>query len=160
MRRGEVWWAELPERVGRRPVVLLSRDSAYKVRSAPTASFRTACTLSLARGPNRTAGVSPRRENQPTYTRRRARTSGRVAQTDLAGPPRRSVGAVREPPVGACRFRCKTGGSRAAPTDGDEFGQHACQPLLPNTEQVFRKNPQLRIMRRLMPRPTVNEAVA
>ncbi|HEY3128402.1 MAG TPA: type II toxin-antitoxin system PemK/MazF family toxin [Acidobacteriota bacterium] len=36
MRRGEVWWAELPEAVGRRPVVLLSRDSAYKVRSAAT----------------------------------------------------------------------------------------------------------------------------
>ena len=36
MRRGEVWWAELPEPVGRRPIVLLSRDSAYKVRSAAT----------------------------------------------------------------------------------------------------------------------------
>ena len=36
MRRGEVWWAELPEPVGRRPVVLLSRDSAYKIRRAAT----------------------------------------------------------------------------------------------------------------------------
>lgn len=36
MRRGEVWWAHLPEPVGRRPVVLLSRDSAYRVRSAVT----------------------------------------------------------------------------------------------------------------------------
>lgn len=32
MRRGEVWWAELPAPVGRRPVVLLSRDEAYPVR--------------------------------------------------------------------------------------------------------------------------------
>lgn len=36
MKRGEVWWAHLPDPVGRRPVVLLSRDSAYRVRSAVT----------------------------------------------------------------------------------------------------------------------------
>jgi mRNA interferase MazF len=36
MRRGEVWWAELPLPVGRRPVVLLSRDEAYVVRNAVT----------------------------------------------------------------------------------------------------------------------------
>jgi len=36
MRRGEVWWGHLPPPVGRRPVVLLSRDSAYGVRSAVT----------------------------------------------------------------------------------------------------------------------------
>jgi mRNA interferase MazF len=34
MRRGEVWWSQLPPPVGRRPVVLLSRDSAYRVRVA------------------------------------------------------------------------------------------------------------------------------
>ena len=32
MRRGEVWWADLPQPVGRRPVVLVSRDEAYEVR--------------------------------------------------------------------------------------------------------------------------------
>jgi mRNA interferase MazF len=32
VRRGEVWWAELPAPAGRRPVVLLSRDEAYAVR--------------------------------------------------------------------------------------------------------------------------------
>ena len=36
MRRGEVWWAELPLPLGRRPVVLLSRDEAYSVRNAVT----------------------------------------------------------------------------------------------------------------------------
>jgi mRNA interferase MazF len=36
MKRGEVWWAQLPDPAGRRPVVLLSRDSAYRVRSAVT----------------------------------------------------------------------------------------------------------------------------
>ena len=36
MRRGEVWWAELPPPVGRRPVVLLSRDEAYAVRNLVT----------------------------------------------------------------------------------------------------------------------------
>jgi mRNA interferase MazF len=36
MKRGEVWWAELPRPAGRRPVLLLSRDSAYAVRTAVT----------------------------------------------------------------------------------------------------------------------------
>jgi mRNA interferase MazF len=36
MRRGEVWWAEQLEPIGRRPVVLLSRDEAYKVRNSVT----------------------------------------------------------------------------------------------------------------------------
>jgi mRNA interferase MazF len=41
MRRGEVWWAELPQPVGRRPVVLLSRDVAYRVRSSITVGIVT-----------------------------------------------------------------------------------------------------------------------
>lgn len=36
MKRGEVWWANLPEPIGKRPVVLLSRDEAYSVRNAAT----------------------------------------------------------------------------------------------------------------------------
>lgn len=36
MRRGEVWWSEQPQPIGRRPVVLLSRDEAYEVRNAVT----------------------------------------------------------------------------------------------------------------------------
>jgi mRNA interferase MazF len=36
MRRGEVWWGQLPPPIGQRPVVLLSRDSAYRVRVAVT----------------------------------------------------------------------------------------------------------------------------
>jgi mRNA interferase MazF len=36
VRRGEVWWADLPRPIGRRPVVLLSRDAAYRVRTAIT----------------------------------------------------------------------------------------------------------------------------
>lgn len=36
MRKGEVWWADLPKPIGKRPVVLLSRDEAYKVRNAIT----------------------------------------------------------------------------------------------------------------------------
>jgi mRNA interferase MazF len=36
MRRGEVWWADLPAPVGRRPVVLLSRNAAYRVRELVT----------------------------------------------------------------------------------------------------------------------------
>jgi mRNA interferase MazF len=36
MKRGEVWWADLPLPAGRRPVLLLSRDNAYRVRNAVT----------------------------------------------------------------------------------------------------------------------------
>jgi mRNA interferase MazF len=36
LRRGEVWWADLPQPVGKRPVLLLSRDSAYDVRASVT----------------------------------------------------------------------------------------------------------------------------
>ena len=33
MKRGEIWWAEMDPPAGKRPVVLLSRDEAYSVRS-------------------------------------------------------------------------------------------------------------------------------
>ena len=36
MKRGEVWWASLPAPIGKRPVVLLSRDEAYAIRNAVT----------------------------------------------------------------------------------------------------------------------------
>lgn len=32
MNRNEIWWAHLPEPIGRRPVLLLSRREAYAVR--------------------------------------------------------------------------------------------------------------------------------
>jgi len=41
VRRGEVWWAELPQPIGRRPVVLLSRDAAYRVRTSVTVGMVT-----------------------------------------------------------------------------------------------------------------------
>ena len=41
MRRGEVRWAELPLPIGRRPVVLLSRDVAYRVRTSVTVALVT-----------------------------------------------------------------------------------------------------------------------
>ena len=34
MRRGEIWLVDLPPPVGRRPVLLLSRNAAYKVRTS------------------------------------------------------------------------------------------------------------------------------
>src|SRR5215467_14500928 len=36
MKRGEVWWVNMPPPAGRRPAVLLSRDAAYRVRAAIT----------------------------------------------------------------------------------------------------------------------------
>jgi mRNA interferase MazF len=32
MQRGEVWWANLPKPIGKRPVLLLSRNTAIRVR--------------------------------------------------------------------------------------------------------------------------------
>lgn len=36
MRRGDIFWARFPQPVGRRPVVLVSRDEAYSLRSRVT----------------------------------------------------------------------------------------------------------------------------
>lgn len=41
MRRGEVWWADLPVPVGRRPVLLLSRDSLPPGRREITVAYVT-----------------------------------------------------------------------------------------------------------------------
>jgi len=41
MRRGEIWWVNLPSPVGRRPVLLLSRDTAYQVRISLTVAAIT-----------------------------------------------------------------------------------------------------------------------
>jgi mRNA interferase MazF len=36
VKRGEIWWIAFPAPVGRRPAVLISRDQAYRVRTAIT----------------------------------------------------------------------------------------------------------------------------
>jgi len=36
VKRGEVWWADLELPIGRRPVVLISRDIVYRVRAKVT----------------------------------------------------------------------------------------------------------------------------
>lgn len=41
MRRGEVWWAELPPPISRRPVLLLSRETAYSLRTSVTVAIIT-----------------------------------------------------------------------------------------------------------------------
>ncbi|MBM3135404.1 MAG: type II toxin-antitoxin system PemK/MazF family toxin [Chloroflexi bacterium] len=41
MHRGEVWWADLPHPVGRRPVLILTRDRAIDVRNAVTVALIT-----------------------------------------------------------------------------------------------------------------------
>jgi len=62
MKRGEVWWAALPAPVGRRPVVLLSRDAAYRVRSAATVAplTRTIRNIPVEVPLDRRDGVSAR----------------------------------------------------------------------------------------------------
>ena len=41
MHRSEVWWAELPAPTGRRPVLLLSRNAAYSVRTSVAVAIIT-----------------------------------------------------------------------------------------------------------------------
>jgi len=47
VRRGEVWWANLPAPAGRRPVLLLTRDSAYAVRTSVTVAPITRTVRSI-----------------------------------------------------------------------------------------------------------------
>lgn len=47
MRRGEVWWVNLPTPIGRRPCLLLSRDAAYKVRTSVTVAMVTRTTRKI-----------------------------------------------------------------------------------------------------------------
>lgn len=55
MKRGEIWWAELPKPAGRRPVILLSRDEAYQVRKlvavAPGTTRVRGIPVEVALGP-------------------------------------------------------------------------------------------------------------
>lgn len=44
MHRGEVWWADFPPPIGKRPALLLSRNAAYKVRTSTTVAVVT-CTI-------------------------------------------------------------------------------------------------------------------
>lgn len=56
MKRGEVWWANLPAPAGRRPVLLLSRDEAYTVRTqitvAPVTTRIRQIPVEVALGPD------------------------------------------------------------------------------------------------------------
>jgi mRNA interferase MazF len=41
MRRGEIWWADLPRPIGRRPVLILSRNSMPAARREITVAYLT-----------------------------------------------------------------------------------------------------------------------
>jgi mRNA interferase MazF len=47
MKRGEVWWAQLPRPIGRRPVLLLSRDSMPAGRGEITVAYVTSTIRGL-----------------------------------------------------------------------------------------------------------------
>ncbi|MBM3934048.1 MAG: type II toxin-antitoxin system PemK/MazF family toxin [SAR202 cluster bacterium] len=59
MRRGEVWWAVLPPPAGRRPVVLLTRDSVIDKRASVTIApiTRTARGISAEVGLDESDGM-------------------------------------------------------------------------------------------------------
>ena len=47
MKRGDVWWATLPRTMGQRPVVLVSRNEAYRVRTSVTVALVTTTIRSI-----------------------------------------------------------------------------------------------------------------
>jgi mRNA interferase MazF len=47
MKRGEIWWANLPPPVGRRPVLILSRDSMPANRGEITVAYMTSTVRHL-----------------------------------------------------------------------------------------------------------------
>ena len=55
MKRGEIWWANLPPPTGHRPVVLISRDEAYIYRDfitvAPVSRRVRSIRVEVALGP-------------------------------------------------------------------------------------------------------------
>ena len=62
MKRGEVWWVDMPPPAGRRPAVLLSRDAAYGVRAAVTVApvTRTIRNIPVEVPLNRSDGMPTR----------------------------------------------------------------------------------------------------
>lgn len=48
MKRGEVWWVDFPLPIGRRPAVLISRNQAYRVRTAVSVLPLTRTTRNIA----------------------------------------------------------------------------------------------------------------
>lgn len=55
MRRGEIWWVTLPQPMGRRPAVLLTREAAYRF----LASFTVALITRAARKVSTHVAVGP-----------------------------------------------------------------------------------------------------
>jgi mRNA interferase MazF len=47
LKQHELWWAELPEPIGRRPVLLLSRDQAYRILTRVTVAEVTTTVRSI-----------------------------------------------------------------------------------------------------------------
>ena len=62
MKRGEVWWVDMPQPAGRRPAALLSRDAAYRVRAAirPTPVTRTIRNIPVEVSLDRSDGMPAR----------------------------------------------------------------------------------------------------
>lgn len=56
MQRGEIWWADLPQPSGRRPVLLLSRDGSYPIRNfiimSPLTTRRRGLDSEVVLGPD------------------------------------------------------------------------------------------------------------
>lgn len=48
MMRGEVWWADLPPPWGHRPVLLLSRNAGYQIRTSVTIAPVTSTVRPIA----------------------------------------------------------------------------------------------------------------
>ena|SRR3989338_8822711 len=48
MHKGEIWWSDLPKPIGRRPVLVLTRDEAVRVRDHITVAMMTTKTRGIS----------------------------------------------------------------------------------------------------------------
>ena len=116
VRQYEIWWASLPPPVGRRPVLLLSRDSAYAVLNKVIVAEVTSTlrdipvevTAGTEGGPGATLGGQPRQ--RPRCGARRPRLEDRGAR---ALPGKRSqAGAGLRARLARAQVRRRRGARR------------------------------------------------
>ncbi len=96
MLRGEVWWIELPPPTGRRPVLLLSRDAAYRVRTSVTVAIITRTIRNIP--VEVLLGQTPVGRSVASGIAR-PRDAGHARSRDVCPPPRGTSMLVSPPAV-------------------------------------------------------------
>jgi len=123
MNRGEIWWARMPPPVGRRPVVLVSRESAYAVRTSITVAelsrtvrgIPSEVTLGPADGLPRRCALNT--DNLVTISKARLEARLQRAACSQAPPVTRATGS-QAGQVGSARHQRPVHSGTRAPRTG------------------------------------------